>query len=139
MSVSPHPSNSPALNCPLLFAWYRDACEKLWGEELKDLVEDRGRRGAEPLIIRPDSGDPVTVVVKVLDILGSKFGFRTNSKGYKVLPDYLRVIQVRALHTPTTIHYLKIRFVFWFCLPSSLIPLSNSLSLSFSSGRWYQL
>ena len=23
----------------------RDACEKLWGEELKDLVEDRGRRG----------------------------------------------------------------------------------------------
>ena len=24
---------------------YRDACEKLWGEELKGLVEDRGKRG----------------------------------------------------------------------------------------------
>nr|CAB65409.1 pre-B-cell colony-enhancing factor [Suberites domuncula] len=70
-----------------------DACEKLWGEELKDLVEDRGRRGAGPLVVRPDSGDPPTVVVKVLDILESKFGTRTNSKGYKVLPDYLRVIQ----------------------------------------------
>ena len=48
-----------------------------------------------PLVVRPDSGDPPTVVVKVLDILGSKFGFKTNSKGYKVLPDYLRIIQVR--------------------------------------------
>ena len=34
------------------------------------------------------------MVVKVLDILGSKFGTMTNSKGYKLLPDYLRVIQV---------------------------------------------
>jgi len=23
----------------------REACERLWGEELKDLVEDRGKRG----------------------------------------------------------------------------------------------
>ena len=23
----------------------REACEKLWGEELKNLVEDRGKRG----------------------------------------------------------------------------------------------
>lgn len=70
-----------------------DACEKIWGEELKELVEDRGKRGAGPLVIRPDSGDPATVVVKVLDILGSKFGTRTNSKGYNVLPDYVRIIQ----------------------------------------------
>ena len=38
--------------------------------------------------------DPPTVVIKVLDILGSKFGITINSKGYKVLPPYLRVIQV---------------------------------------------
>ena len=50
--------------------------------------------GQGPLVVRPDSGDPPTVVVKVLEILGSKFGTITNSKGYKLLPPYLRVIQV---------------------------------------------
>ena len=50
--------------------------------------------GVGPLVVRPDSGDPPTVVVKVLDILGSKFGTTVNTKGYKVLPPYIRVIQV---------------------------------------------
>ena len=50
--------------------------------------------GQGPLVVRPDSGDPPTVVVKVLEILGSKFGTITNSKGYKLLPPHLRVIQV---------------------------------------------
>ncbi|KAF6768263.1 hypothetical protein AHF37_08811 [Paragonimus kellicotti] len=45
------------------------------------------------LIIRPDSGDPTKVVVRVLDILGSKFGYTVNSLGFKLLPSYLRVIQ----------------------------------------------
>jgi len=31
--------------------------------------------------------------LQVLDILGKKFGFETNSKGKKVLPRYLRVLQ----------------------------------------------
>ena len=147
--------------------YLRNACDKTWGEELKSMVEDRGKRGENqimegsrveiealdewsrlwvwihcpphlfpspscllpttsccacsdppiycpsllthyaqyshhahthtgqgPLVVRPDSGDPPTVVVKVLDILGSKFGTITNSKGYKLLPPYLRVIQV---------------------------------------------
>ena len=34
------------------------------------MVEERGKRGAGPLVVRPDSGDPPTVVCKVLDILG---------------------------------------------------------------------
>nr|QHX41457.1 nicotinamide phosphoribosyltransferase-like protein [Halisarca dujardinii] len=70
-----------------------NACEKYWGEDLKEMVEDRGKRGVGPLVVRPDSGDPPTVVCKVLDILGSKFGTSVNDKGYKVLPPYLRVIQ----------------------------------------------
>ncbi|KAF5396169.1 Nicotinate phosphoribosyltransferase (NAPRTase) family, partial [Paragonimus heterotremus] len=45
------------------------------------------------LIIRPDSGDPTKVVVRVLNILGSKFGYTVNSLGFKLLPSYLRVIQ----------------------------------------------
>jgi nicotinamide phosphoribosyltransferase len=66
-----------------------NACEKLWGEMLKpDVVHRNGT-----LIIRPDSGDPVTVLTRVFDILGEKFGSETNSKGYRVLSPCVRVIQ----------------------------------------------
>lgn len=65
------------------------ACEKLWGELLKpDIVHRRGT-----LVIRPDSGDPLQVLPKVFEILGTKFGYEVNTKGYRVLPPYVRVIQ----------------------------------------------
>ena len=44
------------------------------------------------MIIRSDSGDPVQVVVKTLEILMQKFGFEVNKKEYKVLPKYIRVL-----------------------------------------------
>lgn len=66
-----------------------NACEKLWGSSLKESVKTHGGT----LVVRPDSGDPLVVVLKVLDILGDKFGTKTNSKGFRILPDYIRVIQ----------------------------------------------
>ena len=66
-----------------------NACEKIWGEKLRDEVQNSGAT----VVIRPDSGDPVTVVSKVIDILGAKFGYRENQKGYKVLNPAVRVIQ----------------------------------------------
>lgn len=65
------------------------ACADLWGEVLKDKVE--AREGT--LVIRPDSGEPHHVVVNCLDILGQKFGYTVNDKGYKVLNPKVRVIQ----------------------------------------------
>ncbi|XP_047478237.1 nicotinamide phosphoribosyltransferase-like isoform X2 [Penaeus chinensis] len=67
-------------------------CEKIWGEELHDIVVERSKTGGV-LVIRPDSGDPPTVVLKCLEILGKAFGTENNSKGFKVLPPYIRVIQ----------------------------------------------
>jgi len=64
--------------------------EEVFGGELKEKVE---RREGGPIIVRPDSGDPPTMVVKVLGILGDKFGSSMNAKGYKMLPHYIRVIQ----------------------------------------------
>jgi len=37
------------------------------------------------VVCRPDSGDPVEVTIKLLKILGDKFGYTMNEKGYKVL------------------------------------------------------
>jgi nicotinamide phosphoribosyltransferase len=65
-----------------------NACENIWGEELKaEVIEGGGM-----LVIRPDSGDPATVVLKCVQILDSKFGSTVNAKGYKVL-NHVRVIQ----------------------------------------------
>lgn len=65
------------------------ACEALWGGVLRDEVLNRDG----VLVIRPDSGNPVEVVLKCIDILGKKFGFTVNQKGYKVLHPKVRVIQ----------------------------------------------
>lgn len=68
-----------------------NAVNEIFGNDLKAKVVKREGNGR--LVIRPDSGDPEIVPIQVLVALGEKFGFTTNSKGYKVLPDYLRVLQ----------------------------------------------
>ncbi|XP_056429536.1 nicotinamide phosphoribosyltransferase isoform X1 [Hyla sarda] len=68
-----------------------NACEKIWGEDLRSLIESRSADA--PLIVRPDSGNPLDTVLKVLEILGRKFPVQENERGYKVLPPYIRVIQ----------------------------------------------
>jgi nicotinamide phosphoribosyltransferase len=61
---------------------------KMWGTgELKQQVIDSGAT----VVIRPDSGDPVEVLPKVVGILNMGFGHTKNSKGYKVLNN-VRVI-----------------------------------------------
>jgi nicotinamide phosphoribosyltransferase len=66
-----------------------NACENLWGGLLRQDVMKRDG----VLIIRPDSGKPTEVVLNCLNILGEKFGYETNSKGYKVLCPKVRLIQ----------------------------------------------
>lgn len=65
------------------------ACREYWGGELKE--EILNREGT--LVIRPDSGDPIMTLLEIFKILFETFGFTTNSKGYKVLPPQVRVIQ----------------------------------------------
>jgi nicotinamide phosphoribosyltransferase len=65
------------------------AIEKIWGGQLKDKVIQHGGT----LVVRPDSGDPVQVVSEVIEKLMSQFGYTYNKVGFKVLPDYIRVIQ----------------------------------------------
>jgi nicotinamide phosphoribosyltransferase len=65
-----------------------NAASKLWGEELKQKVIDSGAT----VVIRPDSGDPDVVCRKLVGILGEKFGYTINAKGFKVLNN-VRLIQ----------------------------------------------
>lgn len=62
------------------------------GEKWPSLKEQIIEKGGT-LVVRPDSGDPLTVPIEVIKILMEKFGYTVNFKGYKVLPDYIRVIQ----------------------------------------------
>jgi nicotinamide phosphoribosyltransferase len=65
-----------------------NACEHIWGEDLKAEVIASGAT----LVVRPDSGEPAEVVLKVARILDAKFGSTINSKGYRVL-NHVRIIQ----------------------------------------------
>ena len=65
------------------------ACREFWGGELRDKILHRDGT----LVVRPDSGDPVTILLQVLDILGERFGTTKNSKGYRVLDPHVRIIQ----------------------------------------------
>lgn len=66
-----------------------NATENIWGKELKSKVMNMGGT----LVVRPDSGDPKEVVLKVLESLGRRFGTIENNKGFKVLSPCVRVIQ----------------------------------------------
>jgi len=64
------------------------AAGELWPSLKEQLVVKGGT-----LVVRPDSGDPLTMPIEVIKILMDKFGYIVNSKGFKVLPPFVRVIQ----------------------------------------------
>lgn len=66
----------------------KNAVENIWGNTLKEKV--LGRNGT--LVVRPDSGDPAVQSRMVVEILGEKFGYSVNQKGYRVLNPKVRVI-----------------------------------------------
>jgi len=74
-----------------------NATSNLWGDTLLEEVKASGAT----IIVRPDSGDPTVVPIEVIELLMEKVGYETNSKGYKVLPSYFRVIQGDGINVDT--------------------------------------
>ena len=64
------------------------AVTQLWGGTLREEVIASGAT----VVIRPDSGDPTTVVLRTVQALDAAFSSNVNAKGYKVLK-HVRVIQ----------------------------------------------
>ena len=80
------------------------ACDKIWGETLKQKVIDSGAT----VVIRPDSGDPVLTTLKVIQILAERFGYTVNDKGFKVLNN-VRIIQGDGVN-PLSINAILMNF-----------------------------
>lgn len=80
-----------------------NAVDNIWGKQLKDKVLSKGGR----VVIRPDSGDPVSVVLYCVKSLAESFGTTTNSKGFKVLHPSVRVIQGDGVNRDSIIAILR--------------------------------
>ena len=73
------------------------------GKQLKEKISNSGGT----FVVRPDSGNPLEVVPHVLNRLGENFGYEINSKGFKMLPDCIRVIQGDGVDYNSIKHILK--------------------------------
>lgn len=72
------------------------ALESMVGSpELKEKIVNSGGT----LIIRPDSGNPVDIVCNTAQKLEKIFGVNFNKAGFKVLPEYIRIIQGDGINT----------------------------------------
>lgn len=66
-----------------------DFCERISQDPIKAMILSRKGK----FVVRPDSGDPIEVLSKVIDILWNGFGGTFNSKHYKVLDPHIGIIQ----------------------------------------------
>jgi nicotinamide phosphoribosyltransferase len=76
-----------------------NAIDKILGQDLKDKVIASGGR----LVVRPDSGDPISEVMFAIRSLANRFGYEVNKKGYAVLHPAVRIIQGDGVNE-TSIH-----------------------------------
>lgn len=73
------------------------------GGIFRDRIIALGLKGAK-VVVRPDSGDPLTMCLEVIKILMEQFGYTVNKFGYKVLPPYIGVIQGDGINNDSIRH-----------------------------------
>lgn len=66
-----------------------NATKNIWGGTLRNEVLKSGAT----VVIRPDSGNALTVPVEIVQSLAQTFGYTINNKGFRVLHPSVRVIQ----------------------------------------------
>lgn len=76
---------------------------KILGTDLKQKIIDNGCT----IVVRPDSGNPVEVVLETLQELEKYFGCTVNEKGFKVLHNSVRVIQGDGITANTVANILE--------------------------------
>lgn len=64
------------------------------GTRLKSTIEEIAAKcPSAKLVMRPDSGNPLTMPIEIVTILMEKFGSVLNANGMKVLPSFIGVLQ----------------------------------------------
>jgi nicotinamide phosphoribosyltransferase len=58
-----------------------NAVENIYGGSMRDYILSHDKK----IVVRPDSGDPVEMSRKIINMLWDKFGGHENERGYKVL------------------------------------------------------
>ncbi|WP_248706561.1 nicotinate phosphoribosyltransferase [Convivina praedatoris] len=66
-------------------------------------IKERIKNRLGRVVLRPDSGDPQTVDLKILDLLAEIFGTSLNEKGYRVLNYNVGLIQGDGMNADTMI------------------------------------
>ena len=121
-----------------------EAC-RMWNS-LADEIKSLGKT----IVIRPDSGDPMQVIPKMLSILSEGFGFTVNSLGYKVLNncriiwgDGIDVLQIKTILFNASIqHWSAENFAFgsggWLLqsLNRDTHKFAMKASCVFQNGEW---
>lgn len=79
-----------------------DGAVEIYGTTLKDEIVKSGAT----IVVRPDSGEPRDVVLRVVQGLDKNFGSVVNSKGYKVLNN-VRVIQGDGINAESVLSILE--------------------------------
>jgi nicotinamide phosphoribosyltransferase len=82
-------SKTPLTACVIDSYDTHNAVVNIFGDKLRDTV----LRRPGTVVLRPDSGDPTVVLEDIFNAVAERFGFETNEKGWKVLPNCIRAIQ----------------------------------------------
>jgi nicotinamide phosphoribosyltransferase len=77
---------------------------KYIGVDFHDRIKNSGGK----FVVRPDSGDPIETPVRVVKELMEHVGYTVNSKGYKLLPPYLGVLQGDGINEKSIGEILKL-------------------------------
>lgn len=73
-----------------------NAVDHMFGYNLELAIKAR----SGTVVVRPDSGDPLEVLPKLLNILETRFGATRNKMGYKELPPCIRLIWGDGINGP---------------------------------------
>jgi nicotinamide phosphoribosyltransferase len=100
------PANTPKLAACVSDSYnVFDAIEAWTSERLYPMIKNSGGT----LVIRPDSGNPIEVLSLIFDILEKRLGseITINNKGFKLLPNCLRLIQGDGIDRESMVSILR--------------------------------
>jgi nicotinamide phosphoribosyltransferase len=98
------------------------AVTEVIGKQLKEKIINSGAK----VMIRPDSGNPRDMVLKILDYLAEIFGYTLNSKGFKVLKN-VGVVQGDGVNSESIGEILKAVIDAGYCVSNVVFGMGGAL------------